>query len=788
MKKKLACLKYLQAFFYLAFLSLWFKNNFPPLKNIRLSYLLPLGLLVLTTLLRLYLKYRSKKLKFRLRLNKKVFISLILLVMIATLIRIPYLFYSGGLMESDKAISALMGKHISEGKLPPIFWYGQLRQGSLKEHFNALMFKIFGYSIPIFMLIPLLFYLGFLTVQFISLKDIFSYNFSLAVSIFYCLPMGILTESVIWDSAGGLPLILFLGSLIVYLSYLIHFKSRENLASILGFLMGLAFFAHQIAIFFLVTAFLLIIAKFKFHWKKYLNLLFYAFLGCFPIILHEFFSGFILTRFMFSGEKGILTWTKIKKTLEIILSLISHKNNIFGYLCLISTLLGIAAIISLSLKKRKFLSENIYVLFSVIFLLVYFSSSFSNLYWIRYLTPLYFVLPVLLLSGFLLIKPKIKYVFMATLILSLFLLNNLKGELSIFTSVKISHFNSKNIVKKIQHTQKKYWQGNFWTAYYLTAVSKENIIIDSYTVKRYFPYWLFYYNQGQNNNFIFLTGELNRYRRENLINLLNKFNIKAKIEKIGKCWLVYDIEGEVFPKATLAPIPEEIPRLKLVESKISRGYLNLLFKNGTKSEISGFRLNAEIPGYSSATKPFSSEKNQIKIKLPLPDKKAIKMIYHLNYLGLRIPSTEKEMSYSFPLKKPAKKRKKKEEITYLSGFGPRRLVHNKKLTICGKEIKLEINKILKKKNTIHIYLNSPIEFDHPYWYGDFHQHVSAFLNDVYLTETELKPEDNTLILNLKNFRPKKTGNILSLKFRYALPLPQTPFWKVACFLEKVEIK
>lgn len=51
--------------------------------------------------------------------------------------------------------------------------------------------------------------------------------------------------------------------------------------------------------------------------------------------------------------------------------------------------------IYISLKKRKPLADNVYALFLGAFLLLYFSSGYSNALRIRYLYPLYFSIPIL---------------------------------------------------------------------------------------------------------------------------------------------------------------------------------------------------------------------------------------------------------------------------------------------------------------------------------------------------------------------------------------------------------
>lgn len=178
---------------YLGFVFFWFKGDIYPLKKIQINplvFLLPLlGILCY----RLFLKMKQRR--FRLPpVSKKILWAILVISLTAVAFRIPYLLNSYGLVTSDDAITALMGKHISQGKLAPICFYGQLYMGSLGSHFLALMFKVFGYSVLCFKLSTFLLYLGFILIHFLFLKEIFPFAFSVIVSLFYSLPLGALVD------------------------------------------------------------------------------------------------------------------------------------------------------------------------------------------------------------------------------------------------------------------------------------------------------------------------------------------------------------------------------------------------------------------------------------------------------------------------------------------------------------------------------------------------------------------------------------------------------------------
>jgi len=106
-------LKYAQPIFYVAFLFLWFKDNFYSFKKINIHYLVPLIPLTVIILSRLFLNYRFRKIHLSFKINKS-FLAIIALIVLVTAIRIPFLVYNYSLAsQPDEGVSALMGKHIS---------------------------------------------------------------------------------------------------------------------------------------------------------------------------------------------------------------------------------------------------------------------------------------------------------------------------------------------------------------------------------------------------------------------------------------------------------------------------------------------------------------------------------------------------------------------------------------------------------------------------------------------------------------------------------------------------
>jgi hypothetical protein len=781
-------LNFLLLFFYVCLVFLWFKNNIHPLKKIGVSYLLPFILIIGILLIQFFLRIKYKRIGIGFRLNK-VFWAVLILILLALAFRLPSLVHSFGLMTSDDAIPALMAKHISEGKLPPVYYYGQLYMGSFSQHIFAFMFVIFGYSIFLLKFTTLLFFLAFIAIQFIFMKEIFSFRLSFIISLFYCLPIGHLIP-VTFDNTGAFSLVLFLGSSILYISYLIYWKNNENLIPLLGFLMGISFWTHQITVCFISTSFVILLFKFKLRLKKYFSLFFFFLIGCLPLLMVEIYENFLLLKFLAPGKIELAIWEKLKTTVRLTLSLVSLETHPSSIFFLVFILLGCLTLLYFSIRKRELLPQSMYSIFFIIFFMMYLFSGFSNIPVNRYLYPLYFCLPVLLVSPFLFVKSRKEYLLSLVLILLLLFPYNLKQNCRGYVKNRDTHLFLNRVVASMKETGKQYWRGDYWTAYLITALSKENIIVDSYTVNRYYPYTLLYYNENQSENYIFLRGpgHVERDRAKRLIDLFDTLNIDFKEKKVGDTWLIYDVKYPVSRRIFSAPIPSKIPNLVLSQVSSSRGYLNLAFENKETGEGLEYRIAVDIPGYSSVSRRFMLDDKKIPVRIPFPRKKSFKIRYYLEYERLKINSTVRELSYSLSDDKLEGRR---ANIVYLSGVRPAVDMQGTRMRICEKVTKIEVNNIFKgKAHKIQLYLYSPFEFFHPYWYGDNYQTVRIEINGFHLTDKILKDGYNVIEIdgNSKTWLPENGTIIITLRFKYQLLFNFAPFWRTSALLEKVEIK
>lgn len=777
-------LRSIQVMLYLVFVFLWFKGNIYPLKKIKINPLVALLPLLGILCYRLFLKMKEHSFRFP-PVSKKILWTMLAISLTALALRIPYLLNSYGLGTSDDAITALMGKHISQGKLAPICYYGQLYMGSLGSHFLALVFKVFGYSVLCFKLSTFLLYLGFILVHFLFLKEIFPFAFSVIVSLFYCLPLGALINIGFDDTIVG-PIFLLLGVSVVYIGYLISYKKKEKLIPLLGFFIGISFWTHQMTIYFILTSLIMVGLAYKFAWKKYVTLVLYGLAGFFPMIMQEVYVRFHLVRFLAAGER-ILSWAKARTTLKMIVSLFAISDDPTGYVFLAFIFIGFAILLYFAFKSRSFLPFNIYNLFFVVFLLMYFFSGHSSKLLLRYLYPLYFCLPVLMLAGFLLIKPRIKYVGVSALILILFLFYNLKGHLSYFSDIKSVHLTMKKVVASLEKTGVRYWRAEYWTAYQITALAGETVIVDSSSINRYHPYRLYYYNQNQRENLIYLRGEGSKERDQAsaLISVLTALGVDFKKMEIADCWLIYDIQGTINPKSLFGPVPSRLPQLGDPRISASKGYLNLVFKNLNPGEELAFRLNVEVPEFSTAAKRFSLADKEILVRIPFPEDGSFKIRYYLDYQGIKIPSTLGEMSYQ---PSAVEFVQNKDDVIFLYGFGPAVKIDGKRLRICEKEVRFQWKRTAGRGGRLKLHLYSPFEFSDLSWYGDYFQEVEAFCEDRRVLSARLREGENVIGVSLDDVSLKERCSVIKLRFKYHLPFGFAPFWKTAALLGQIDFE
>ena len=784
LKKKLVRrIQYFQHFFYIAFIVLWFKDNFAPLRELPIHYLFALIPWLGLTLWRSLPRIRRLRLPLPGKIHAET-AALLVLLLLAVLFRVTFLASPSGLMTSDDAVPALMGKHIAEGKTPPVCYYGQLYMGSLSSHFYALAFRVFGYSILVLKWTTLLIYLSFMIVQFYFLREIFSLPMALGVGFFYTLPITPLVYAGL-DNTSAFGLVLLLGSLLFYLTYLVVFRSRDQFLPLLGLIMGLAFWTHQITAAFILTSLLIVVVKIGRNIRSYLSLAYWAFLGFLPQVLVEVFFGFRLISFLTRGEK-VVNGNSLKATLGLTGDLLTSSRHPARHVFLLLILAGFIAILARAWKSRSARPQTVFCLFSFLYYLIYAFSHFSDTGVIRYLFPLYVAFPVLLLAGFHFLKPLLRTLCFLALIIVLFVGLNLKDSLGLVNTTKERHRRIGRVVSAMEDTGRRYWMAEYWNAYLLTAVSGERLIVDSSTLRRYLPYSLFYWNSPEKDNYLFHSknGPVERFQYASFLSWRDMMGFRFKLLDIGNRSLAYDIEPRIYQRILYKDPPSEVPLVELERIDPESGYLRILFRNKTPGTVgTRFWLTVEVPGYSGRKAFFSLKQQEILITVPHPDRDTFAIRYYLDYLGIRIPASQRELRYSLP---DNAARTRTDPVVFLRGIRPEIPSKERKRWICEQVSTFEVRHSAVEGRHIRLVLNSPFEFQRWDWYGKHAQIVDIDVNGVPLAERRLRDGRNIVDVPVPSDILKPGANIVNLKFRYQWWFSSRPLWPIAALLQKVE--
>lgn len=197
---------------------------------------------------------------------------LLWLVGLAILVRGLFLTRWCSNFESDEAIVGLMAKHIQEGHFP-VFFYGQFYMGSLESIVAAAIFSIArdmnGWLLR---LSPIAFYLAFMLVSYLWLKQSFSQTAAFWGVLLLAIPPAALTKWT-YVARGGFTEILFLGTLLLYLHQQ-GLNSGWHAGRLfgLGLVAGLALWTNPLTVLYLATISMVWIlsSPWWLHWRAYL--------------------------------------------------------------------------------------------------------------------------------------------------------------------------------------------------------------------------------------------------------------------------------------------------------------------------------------------------------------------------------------------------------------------------------------------------------------------------------------------------------------------------------------
>jgi hypothetical protein len=781
-RRTFAFLKALQVLFYVSFVFLWFKDNFLEFRVIHVSPWIPIVGLALVTLLRFTLRPKDRPARTR-TFSRRDLIALGLVLAVVVAVHVPYLLHADGLMDSDEAIPALQGKHIAEGQIPAIYYYGARFQGSLPQQVYALFFRVFGYSVVLVKAIALLVFLAFIVVQYVLVRDVLSFEAAVLVSAFFALPfMHLVLTS--FDVGSGFPFVLLFGALIFSLTRRIYERAEFRLVPALGFTMGLAFWTHQISIIFLLTSAAFLLVRFRLQVRIYLVLTGAFVVGLMPVVISELYWNFPLMRMLFTAEKSWeVSGSKTGNFVHLLAEIISGGEpwTALGFAALA---LGLVVLAARSVKKGKVRSSGVFVVYAAAFTAVYLLSSSSSTPIIRYLYILYMLVPVLWVAAFSWIKPATaRVIATAAFLLLFFLAGSGRTARAYYDSVREHDRELAAVTEAMEATGQRDWRGHYWISYLLNSVTNERLRVASTSVERYLAYPLLQDTESDVDNRVFLRDTPEQVKRsEDLVALLRGTGKSFRSAEAGPWLLVYGIRGRVYSKDVDFPPDAPIPTLTFAGAEPGRRGALLRFRAAFRLATDACRLHAEIPGFCARSVPIPAG-DAFSIEIPYPPPGRTKLRFFLDYQGLFLDPTESEIEAELPAPPEGFT---PPDIEPLFGFGPTETITGRDWPSLEREAAFRINRRLSPPERVAVVLYSPFHFDDFTWHGIYAQTVDIRVDGRPVRTETLADGHNTIALEASDFGAGPPPYEVDLEFRWQKVFG-VDHWKSAAYLESLRI-
>lgn len=404
-------------------------------------------------------------------------------------LRFILFFHFRNTIGADEAVFALMGKHILEGKEFPIFMWALHYSGTVSSYLSAVLFAISGISSWVFNLLLFLFSCtGIFIFYFFSriVRDNETRWFTL---LFFALPPQFVVRHYI--QVANYTEALAISPLLLFFTYKVltddvNLTQGKYFLYGLGFLSGFLLWVSPISIFYVLTVIscLLFSKKRKEMWKYVPLISIFFFIGILPVIVYNIQHP--LATFSRLGSKLLSDSFRFRlpggDSLRYLFRdvgyLMGFKTSFYeygsGYWSWGAGLIYLAAIIYLILRyfKNKQVGTIGKIFFFLIFwvLIAYLMIASPRA---RYLLPLYTAIPFLFAYFFKYLKKVSCWIAYPLLIFLLFF--NLHGNWLFIEKVSISPY--EEILSFLKVKGITYGYSDYWTAYPLTFISKEEIII-----------------------------------------------------------------------------------------------------------------------------------------------------------------------------------------------------------------------------------------------------------------------------------------------------------------------
>jgi len=338
-------------------------------------------------------------------------LSLLGIVLLGALLRLGLLLTSQRMVGSEEAIMGLMARRMLFGGESYVFLWGQPYMGSLEAIFALPIFFLFGASSISLKMVPFFFSLLFIISIFILAKLVFDQKVALLSALLVAISPVFLT--VFSMLANAYIENLFYGTVILILAYAIVHKikdERQQLIyySILGFLMGLAFWNNLTSIVYITTAifFLLFKDRFFLSGRKIFPLVSFFLLGSLPLFIFNLRHSWITFKFILAGAASEIGWreklgeviSNALKFFGIIRPIIGLGQTVWWLDALVYALFAISFIyvVASYRKKKDEKDPSILIIYFGFLFLFFVSTKYGALNEARYVLGLYSVLQIFL--------------------------------------------------------------------------------------------------------------------------------------------------------------------------------------------------------------------------------------------------------------------------------------------------------------------------------------------------------------------------------------------------------
>lgn len=500
-------------------------------------------------------------------------------------------------------------------------------------------------------------------------------------------------------------------------------------------------------------------------------------------------TGFATSNILFSGEKFAMNPAKFSWTAETTGYMISSVGSPSGVIWLVPVSIGVVISTYLSLKKKRFLADNMYFLFLIAFLAIYFASAYSNALRIRYLYPMYFSLPVLFIYLFPYIKKAaVRYIGLAILLFMVLSPNNTRAYLSQRENSIEQTEQLEEVVAFLEESGQKLWLSEYWNAYLMTALAGENVIVVSYTNKKYRPYQLHYSLKREKTNYIFnLDKKEFAWQAGILRKFLDRFGIPHKRKRLDGYLLIYDIESWIPPFVLSNPLPEKFPVFIPHFIEKAPSHWTVHFRVLHPPRRRGYGVCISIPNLGNIHGSIDRGGNEVKVEIPVPVDKDADLISYTDLAGIPVPQSHRPLDFDAI---PSALTAGGKNILYLSGISSPVELMGESSRLCSPSAAILIldDHNLTGKVTLHLY--SQFDFRSPFWYGNYKQTLGIYLNDKFIDEYRIRDGDNFISIPLADHPSYQKTNILELKFKYFLPMKMRPVgpWDASAFLVAASIE